>query len=100
MAAGTRSINIPDDGEADFQDRLAALIELESQIRNQRIYVVKEGESLSGIAQKFEVPLAALLIWNRIGLNKVIHPGQRLVIFPASGEIKTDQKDIEGDEGG
>ncbi|MBC2712691.1 MAG: transglycosylase SLT domain-containing protein [Desulfosarcina sp.] len=82
MAAGTRMVNIPGDGVAGFQARLATLIEADTKIRNQRVYVVKEGESLSGIAQKFDVPLAALLIWNRIGINKVIHPGQRLVIFP------------------
>jgi hypothetical protein len=27
------------------------------------------------------VPLAALMIWNRIGLNHTIHPGDRLVIY-------------------
>ena len=100
LAAGTRSVNIPDDGEAGFHDRLAALIEADAKIRSQRVYVVKEGDSLSGIAQKFEVPLAALLIWNRIGLSNVIHPGQRLVIFPAAGGMKTDLKEIEGDDNG
>lgn len=100
LAAGTRSVNIPSEGEAGFHDRLTTLIEADTKIRNQRVYVVKEGDSLSGIAQKFEVPLAALLIWNRIGLSNVIHPGQRLVVFPASGAIQTDPKDIEGDENG
>jgi hypothetical protein len=100
LAAGTRAVNIPDDGDAGFEGRLTALIEADTKIRNQRVYVVKEGDSLTGIAQKFEVPLAALLIWNRIGLSKVIHPGQRLVIFPAVGGIKTDLKDIEGDADG
>ncbi len=100
LAAGTRAVNIPGDGDAGFEGRLTALIETDTKIRNQRVYVVKEGDSLSSIAQKFEVPLAALLIWNRIGLSKVIHPGQRLVIFPAAGGIKTDLKDIEGDADG
>ena len=100
LAAGTRAINIPSDGEAGFQDRLTVLIDADAKIRSQRVYVVKEGDSLSSIAQKFEVPLAALLIWNRMGLRNVIHPGQRLVIFPATESIKTDLKDIEGDEDG
>ena len=100
LAAGTRLVNIPGDGETGFQDRLAVLIEADTKIRSQRIYVVKKGDSLSGIAQKFEVPLAALLIWNRIGINKVLHPGQRLVIFPAAAGRKTDLKDIEGDSDG
>ena len=89
MAPGTRSINIPGNGKAGFQDRLAVQIEKDTKIRSQRLYVVKEGENLSGIAEKFEVPLAALLIWNRIDLNSAIHPGQRLVIFPPAGEVKT-----------
>jgi len=100
LAAGRRTVNIPDDGEAGFQDRLAAMIEADAKIRSQRVYVVKEGDSLSGIAQKFEVPLAALLIWNRIGLGKVIHPGQQLVIFPAAGGKETDLTKTAGDEDG
>jgi hypothetical protein len=100
LAAGSRAINIPGDGETGFRDRLAALIQADTKIRNQRIYVVQGGDSLSGIAKKFEVPIAALLIWNRINLNKVIHPGQRLVILPAAGESKTDLKDIEGKDDG
>ncbi|MEE4111664.1 MAG: transglycosylase SLT domain-containing protein [Desulfobacteraceae bacterium] len=100
LAAGTRAVNIPSDGETGFHDRLKTMIEAEASIRSQRVYVVKAGDSLSGIAQKFEVPLAALLIWNRIGLSHVIHPGQQLVIFPAPGGGKIDMKDIEGDENG
>ena len=100
LVAGTRLVNIPGDGEAGFQVRLASLIEADTKIRSQRIYVVKKGDSLSGIAQKFEVPLAALLIWNQIGINKVLHPGQRLVIFPAAEGRKTDFKDIEGNSDG
>ncbi len=100
LAAGTRTVNLPGDGEAGFQDRLAALIEADAKIRNQSVYVVKEGDSLSGIALKFDIPLTALLIWNRIGANKMIHPGQRLVIFPANGQKKTPPKDFEGDVNG
>jgi hypothetical protein len=100
LAAGTRLVNIPGEGEEGFQVRLASLVEADTKIRSQRIYVVKKGDSLSGIAQKFEVPLAALLIWNRIGINKMLHPGQRLVIFPAAAGRKIDLKDIEGDPEG
>ncbi|WP_372682949.1 transglycosylase SLT domain-containing protein [Desulfosarcina sp.] len=100
LAAGTRAVNIPSDGEDGFHDRLTAMVEADAKIRSQRVYVVKDGDSLSSIAQKFEVPLAALLIWNRIGLSSVIHPGQRLVIFPAAGKMKDDLKDIEGDQSG
>lgn len=100
MAAGARMVNIPGDGDSEFQTRLAGLIEADARIRKQRIYVVREGDSLTGISQKFDVPLAALLIWNRIGINKVIHPGQRLVIFPVERGKKIDRKGIDGDAEG
>jgi membrane-bound lytic murein transglycosylase D len=81
LAAGSRIVNIPGENDPGFQERLAALVEADTRIRGQRVYVVKSGDSLSGIAERFNVPMAALLIWNRIGADKVIHPGQRLVIF-------------------
>ena len=100
LIAGTRAVNIPKAGVAGFQSRLAASIEADDKVRNQRIYVVQAGDSLSSIAQKFDVPVAALLIWNRIGLNKVIHPGQRLVIFPTELGKKIVPNDDHGDVNG
>jgi hypothetical protein len=85
LVAGSRLVNIPAGSETGFLDRLAQQIEADKQNHNRRIYVVRQGDSLSSIAQKFEVPLVALLIWNRIGIDAVIHPGQRLVILPAAG---------------
>ena len=67
--------------------------------RSQRVYVVREGDHLSGIAEKFGVPLAALLIWNRIDINKAIHPGQELIISPTADKEGSDREDIEGDTG-
>ncbi|NIM98833.1 MAG: LysM peptidoglycan-binding domain-containing protein [candidate division Zixibacteria bacterium] len=42
---------------------------------------MKKGDNLSSIADQFGVPLAALIIWNRLDLNAHIHPGDRLVIY-------------------
>ncbi len=97
LAPGTRSINIPENGVAEFQDRLAVQIIRDNTIRSQRIYVVKDGENLSTIAEKFEVPLAALLIWNQISLNAPIHPGQRLVILPPAEKDSSDVEEIENE---
>jgi len=43
---------------------------------------VKEGDNLTTIAERFNVPLPALLIWNRLDGKKAIYPGDRLVIYP------------------
>jgi hypothetical protein len=82
LKAGTHRLNIPPDGEAGFEKRLHTLAAADARARDRRLYQVREGDSLSGIAQKFDVPLAALLIWNRMPINAVIHPGQRLVVLP------------------
>jgi hypothetical protein len=97
LASGTREIRIPGGGDAGFHKYLASLVEEDSLIRSRRVYIVQNGDNLSGIAKKFDVPLAALLIWNRISINGVIHPGQRLVIFPGAGQEKTILKEIDGD---
>lgn len=100
LAAGTRLVNIPVTTEAGFQDRLEAMVAADARLRSQRIYVVKAGDSLTGIAQKFNVPLAALLIWNRIGIHTVIHPGQRLVVLRATGDNQTIPEPNTGDADG
>lgn len=49
-------------------------------------YVVKKDENLSSIAKRFNVPLPALLIWNRLRPSQKIKPGMRLLIFPEDGK--------------
>lgn len=86
LTASARWVNVPPAGDVGFQERLATLVEADSRLRSQRLYVVMEGDSLSGIAKKFDVPITSLLIWNRIGIHHVIHPGQRLVVYPPYGD--------------
>ena len=46
------------------------------------IYVVKKGDSLSSIAERFNIPLRVLTIWNHISLSEHIYPGDELIIYP------------------
>ena len=100
LSAGTRLLNLPDPEPVSFQARLTSLVEADANIRSQRIYVVQKGDNLSTIAQKFDVPLAALLIWNRIGIHQVILPGQRLVIFPGARERAEEWMDLDAEADG
>lgn len=45
-----------------------------------RHYTVKHGDSLSGIAKKFDVSVTAIQHWNRIKHHAAIKPGTRLVL--------------------
>lgn len=45
-----------------------------------RMHVVREGETLGGIAERFNVPLSSLLSANRLTSRSVIRPGQSIRI--------------------
>jgi len=82
LAAGTYTLVVPKNTPAGFQERFNRGHQQWSQQRKERIYIVQSGDNLSTIAEKFKVPLAAILIWNRIDLNSPLHPGDRLIINP------------------
>jgi len=82
LAEGTHTILIPKGAKKGFNTRYKKLVKEYQADKIDRIYVIKEGDNLSSIAEKFDVPLAVLIIWNRIDLNEPIHPGDRLIIYP------------------
>ena len=89
LAAGSHTILIPKGASEGFEDRYQRLEKEFLEVRKGRIYIIKKGDSLSSIAHKFDVPIASLIIWNRIDLSRPIHPGDRLIIYP---------KNIQSDE--
>ena len=88
MAAGNHRILVPEGSADGFQARFKILVDQWLAENRERVYVVKEGDSLSIIAERFNVPLPALIIWNRLKLREHIHPGQQLIVY--SDEIKVD----------
>ena len=84
LAKGERSILIPKGATKDFHIRFEKIMAGWQANRKQRTYVVKKGENLSVIAERFNVPLPALLIWNQLKPTRPIHPGDRLIIAPHS----------------
>ena len=93
LNAGTHSILVPKGASKGFKARYNKLVKEYEGKRADRIYIIKEGDNLSSIADKFDIPLAVLIIWNRLDLNKPIHPGDRLIIYPKSNTVRQDQKD-------
>ncbi len=80
LEKGRHEILVPKGGARGFTHRFRRAFEVWAKERKERIYIVQRGDSLSTIAEKFEVPLPALLIWNRLDLQKPIHPGDRLIV--------------------
>ncbi len=48
-------------------------------------HVVRRGDSLWGIAQRYGVGVNDLTRWNRMERNDVLRVGQRLVVAPSAG---------------
>ncbi len=86
LAAGNYRLNLPASGVEGFQERFQAGHEAWRALRSERVYIVKEGDNLSSIAEQFGVPLPALLIWNRLDARRPIHPGDRLIIHPEASD--------------
>ena len=82
LASGTHEILVPKGTSTGSQKRLNRLVKRLSLGQNERIYVVRKGDNLSYIAEKLNIPLAALIIWNRIDLKQPIHPGDRIIVYP------------------
>jgi len=82
LAAGMHSLLIPPGAENGFHARFKQLVQEWLAENQQRVYVVQQGDNLTTIAERFNVPLPALLIWNRLDGKKPIHAGDRLVIYP------------------
>lgn len=86
LAAGSHTILIPKGASKDFEDQYRRLEEEFLETRKGRIYIIKKGDNLSSIAHRFDVPIASLIIWNRIDLSRPIQPGDRLIIYPKNIE--------------
>ena len=81
LPKGTHIIAVPTGTGRDFHERFAVLADKWRQENNMHIYIVKKGDNLSTIAERFHVPLPALLAWNDLHPDKYIHPGEKLVIY-------------------
>lgn len=57
------------------------------EIREVEEYMVEHGDSLSSIAEDFEISLETILWANDLNKNSLISPGQKLIILPVSGTL-------------
>jgi len=81
LPKGTQIIAVPKNSGEKFHARFADLAEKWRQEYKMHIYIVKKGDSLTTIAERFHVTLPALMAWNDISPNRYIHPGEKLVIY-------------------
>lgn len=89
LPAGTHQISIPKGSATAFYERYDKLMAEWLALKNNSVYTVKKGDTLTGIAARYNVPFKALTIWNSIS-NRKIAPGDKLYVF--SDSLKSGSK--------
>jgi hypothetical protein len=82
LPAGHHILLVPKGAADGFQARFEGLFNQWLSDRKANVYVVKKGDNLSSLSERFNVPIQAILAWNRITMKKKLNPGDRLIIFP------------------
>jgi membrane-bound lytic murein transglycosylase D len=80
LPEGTHILVIPRGAATEFQKRYSFLVEEWLAAKDKLIYVVQEGDTLTGIAARFKVPVGALLEWNRLQSKATIRPGDKVIV--------------------
>jgi membrane-bound lytic murein transglycosylase D len=78
---GNYTLSIPKGTSKRFHSQYKKLLKQWTAQKGKYIYVVKKGDNLSIIADRFGIPLPALFLWNNLKTDEPIHPGDRLVIY-------------------
>ncbi len=81
LLKGSHIIAVPKNSGEKFHSRFADLAEKWRQEYKMHIYIVRRGDSLTTIAERFHVTLPALMAWNDLSPNRHIYPGEKLVIY-------------------
>jgi hypothetical protein len=82
LPAGHHVLFVPRGAAEGFQTRFEGLFSQWLADRKANVYIVEKGDNLSSLAERFKVPIQAILVWNRITMKKKLSPGDRLIIFP------------------
>lgn len=90
LVEGTHRILVPQGASLRFTERFPGLLQQWLAEHQEERYVVKRGDSLSSIAAQFNIPLRALLIWNRLDTKTTIHPGDELIVHRRSLPLDSD----------
>ncbi|WP_035256617.1 lytic transglycosylase domain-containing protein [Desulfatirhabdium butyrativorans] len=82
LQPGPLSLDIPLEGTDGFEQRFESLVQSRTNAGEKGAHIVQKGDSLSLIAAKYNIPLKALLMLNRMDAKKNLQPGDRILISP------------------
>jgi murein DD-endopeptidase MepM/ murein hydrolase activator NlpD len=85
VTEGGMAISKPNIIQPITQEEAAQFVQEETKRYGLTDYVVQSGDTISTIAQKFNISVNTILWQNSLGSNGFIKPGQTLEILPTSG---------------
>ena len=80
LPAGKYQLLIPKGAAMGFSERYENIFTQWIAEKKEYIYTVKKGDNLSIVADRFNMPVKAIMVWNGI-TNGKISPGNKLFIF-------------------
>ena len=86
LVAGGREILVPVGAGQRFASNLRRLLQNSHKRRKTIYYIVQTGDNLTVIAEQFNVSVGALLIWNKLNVNAILHPGDKIVLYQKRDE--------------
>jgi hypothetical protein len=89
LATGRYEILVPKGTSKGFHRLFERQMKIFPAKQQEKVYVVQKGDNLTAIAEKFNIPLLALIIQNRLDPNQPIHPNDTLIIPPIDLKDKT-----------
>lgn len=81
LPEGSHAIAVPRGAGAGFEQRYAELVRTWGEENSRLSYLVRSGDSINLIAERFGVSPHSLLEWNNLDPEKHIHPGDKLIIY-------------------
>jgi len=96
LTEGKHTILIPKGSAPGFESRLRSLVN-QSTVKPQEFkYVVKEGDTLSSIAEQFGVTSATIVTRNHLNNKSSIRAGTKLIIPPEVERVQSDSAEGKG----
>jgi membrane-bound lytic murein transglycosylase D len=93
LPIGKHTILIPKGASEDFEVRYHYLLTNQSvDGQNERIYVVHDGDTLSSVAERFDVTLETIIVRNHLDPQAPLHPGDTLIVPRREEPIDLEQR--------
>jgi membrane-bound lytic murein transglycosylase D len=96
LTEGRHTILVPKGSARGFTSRLQSLMNQPATIPQEFTYIVKEGDTLSSVAEQFDVTPASIVTRNRLTSKSTLRTGAKLMIPIEEEQVQSDGAEGKG----